>query len=283
MPRAEIKTFGKLNFILYVHGRRADGYHEVTTLYVPIDLYDTVVIEAGPGEGVYVNTDGPSVPRDMENIAGRAAALVLKRLRTRAKVKIEIKKNIPAGAGLAGGSSDAAAVLIALPWALGRHLGDDELLELARELGSDVAFFLTESWAWGTGRGEVIEPFRGAADVEFVLAAPFEPVSTHAVYQEIKPEEYSAHWPDPAVVARVFTDASEKWEEHFKNDLTAPAERLYPSITELKNILRSANYHPVLSGSGGSVFARVKDPKNADGLVSRLRNEGFWARIVKTI
>jgi 4-diphosphocytidyl-2-C-methyl-D-erythritol kinase len=283
MPRAEINSNAKLNFLLLVHGRRGDGFHEITTLYVPIDLYDSLFISAGPGEGITVTCDDPSVPRDMDNLAGRAADLVLNKLGVRAAVEITIEKRIPAGAGLAGGSSNAASVLKALPWVLGCHLDDEVAFDLAVELGSDVPFFLGESWAFGKGRGEILEPTAGVSGVDLVLAAPREPVSTPAVYGELKPDEFGAGDFDPVSVASAFAKGPETWREHFRNDLTAPAERLYPQITSLKDVLKEMGYTPALSGSGGAVFAQAGDKRRAATDANRLREMGFWSRIVRTI
>ncbi|UCE27255.1 MAG: 4-(cytidine 5'-diphospho)-2-C-methyl-D-erythritol kinase [Candidatus Coatesbacteria bacterium] len=283
MAKAEIKSNAKLNFLLLVHGRRRDGYHDITTLYVPIDLHDTLYIAAGPGDGIKVTCDDPSVPRDTDNLAGRAAELIMSSLGLRAAVDIAIEKRIPVGAGLAGGSSNAAAVLKALPWVLGRHLEDGETLMLAAELGSDVPFFLTEGWAFGRGRGEVLEPVAGLGGVEFVLAAPPEPVSTPAVYGELKTEEYYVDDFDPGTVARAFAKGPDAWRECFRNDLTAPAERLYPMITSLKDTLTGMGYRPALSGSGGAVFAPAEDRTRAAADAAKLRNLGFWSEVVRTI
>jgi 4-diphosphocytidyl-2-C-methyl-D-erythritol kinase len=283
MAKAEIKSNAKLNFLLLVHGRRGDGYHEITTLYVPIDLHDIIHITVEPGEGVKVTCDDPFVPRDMDNLAGRAAGLVLDRLGIKASVKITIKKRIPVGAGLAGGSSNAAAVLKTLPWLLGRHLGDDEAYEIATELGSDVPFFLIEGWAFGKGRGEILESIVGVGGVDFLLAAPPDPVSTPDVYGEIKPDEYYVDDFDPAALARSVAKGPDTWREHFRNDLTAPAERLYPRITHLKDALTVMGYRPALSGSGGAVFAQVDERDRAVSDAAKLRELGFWSRVVSTI
>lgn len=283
MAKAEIKSNAKLNFLLLVHGRRGDGYHEITTLYVPIDLHDIICIAAEPGEGVKVTCDDPLVPRDTDNLAGRAAGLVLDRLGKKALVNVTIKKRIPVGTGLAGGSSNAAAVLKTLPWLLGRHLDNEEEYEIATELGSDVPFFLIEGWALGKGRGEILEPVVGVGGVDFLLAAPPDPVSTPDVYGEIEPGEYYVNDFDPAVLARSIAEGPETWREHFRNDLTAPAERLYPRITRLKDALTVMGYRPALSGSGGAVFAHIDERDRAASDAAKLREMGFWSRVVSTL
>jgi 4-diphosphocytidyl-2-C-methyl-D-erythritol kinase len=283
MAKAEIKSNAKLNFLLLVHGRRSDGYHEITTLYVPIDLHDTLYIAIETGEGITVTCNDPFVPRDMDNLAGRAARLVLDRLGYRGSININIEKRIPVGAGLAGGSSNAAAVLKTLPWLLGRHLDEEEAYGLAAELGSDVPFFLIEGWAFGKGRGEILEPVVGVGGVDFLLAAPPDPVSTPDVYCEMKPDEYCVDDFDPAALARSIAEGPEMWREHFRNNLTAPAERLYPRITHLKDTLAVMGYRPTLSGSGGAVFAQADDRNRAASDAAELRGLGFWSRIVSTI
>jgi 4-diphosphocytidyl-2-C-methyl-D-erythritol kinase len=209
--------------------------------------------------------------------------LVLDRLGKKASVEINIKKRIPVGAGLAGGSSNAAAILKTLPWLLGGHLDDDKAYEIAAALGSDVPFFLMESWAFGRGRGEILEPIVGVGGVDFLLAAPPDPVSTPDVYGEIKSDEYYVDDFDPAALVRSIAEGPKMWREHFRNDLTAPAERLYPRITDLKDAFTVMGYRPALSGSGGAVFAQIDERDRAAFDAAKLRELGFWSRVVNTI
>ena len=160
MPRAlKLRAYAKVNLGLEVLGLRDDGYHELRTLFQTIDLHDDVVLRPRP-RGVSVRCDHPLVPKDATNLAARAAEALRAYGRVSAGVEIEIRKRIPVGGGLGGGSSDAAAVLLGLDraWKLG--LGPDGLHRLARRLGADVPFFLLGGTALGLSRGDEVYPLR---------------------------------------------------------------------------------------------------------------------------
>jgi len=190
--RAKVLAPAKVNLILHVVGRRADGYHLLETLMAPISLCDELEIRATPSRTQHstltCRVSGPAkVPGGAGNLASRAARSVLDELRVGARVTIRLRKRIPAGAGLGGGSSDAAAVLSALPRLLGRRIGRARLRELAVQLGADVPFFLDCRPAWATGIGEILEPIPAFPPLPLVVAVPRSRVATAWAYAQALP------------------------------------------------------------------------------------------------
>ncbi len=194
-----IQTPAKLNLFFEVLGKRADGYHEIETLMCPISLCDTLHFQGASGENVDLEcswgmaSQGGSgfegVPRDSTNLVLRAVETIRRRTGTTQGAKLRLIKRIPTAAGLGGGSSDAAAALVAasIGWKLDLPLS--ELAALAAELGSDVPFFLHDGPAVCRGRGEQIEPVDGLGLLNFVVVRPPEGLATAAVYGACSPPD----------------------------------------------------------------------------------------------
>lgn len=177
----------KINLWLEILGRRPDGYHDIDTCYQAIDLADTIVLEPTDEPGVTCRVQGPfaeSVPEGSGNLAARAALLLAERTGHEPRVAITIVKEIPAGAGLGGGSSDAAAVLVALARRFAVPDPEDTLVELAAELGADVPFFLEGGTQRGTGIGGRLEAAAPPHEQWGILVWPGVPVSTRWAYEE---------------------------------------------------------------------------------------------------
>lgn len=179
--RLRVPSFAKVNLGLEVLGARQDGYHELRTIFQTIDLHDDVVLRPLRGD-VVVRCDHPDVPGDERNLALRAALALRRFARSRRGVEIAITKRIPVGGGLGGGSSNAAAVLMALDHLWGTGLGAAGLHRLARTLGADVPFFLVGGTALGLGRGDEVYPLRRQVAAHVVVVDPGRPVSTAAVF-----------------------------------------------------------------------------------------------------
>jgi len=190
---------------------------------------------------------------------------------------------VPVGAGLGGGSSDAAAALKALNEHFGRPVGDDALWRLARRLGSDVPFFLGSGWGFATGRGEFVTRVRGPAGVPLLLAAPRRNVQTARVYKALAADGYApdadALW---KVLARLDEPAAAWWAAGM-NSLEAPALRAFPFLTELKNVLAELGFDGArLSGSGGAFATPIADGEGAKAAAAELAARGYWATITAT-
>lgn len=279
----EVAAPAKVNVCLLVAGRRADGYHDVATIMAPLELADALAIKIMAGRGVGVSCDGAGVPEGERNLAGRAALAFLAAANVESRVDVRLTKNVPVGAGLGGGSSDAGATLKALNEHFGRPLGDDALWRLARGLGADVPFFLGRGWGFAAGRGEFVTPVRGPAGVPFLLAAPRRPVQTTRVYKALSADDYAANadalWD---VLARLERPAAAWWPAG-KNSLEGPALRAFPFLTELKADLAELGFEGArLSGSGGAFATPVADGEKAKAAAAELVARGYWATITAT-
>ncbi len=177
--RASVRALAKVNLDLRVLGKRPDGYHELRTVFQTISLADNLDVSFTPARRTHVRVSGCEIPN---NLVERAASLCLDAMRVTGTVEFRLRKRIPMGAGLGGGSSDAAAVLIALPVLAGRRLETDALIRLAAQLGSDVGFFLLGGAAVGLGRGEELYPLPDFRPVCGVLIAPGVHSSTGEAY-----------------------------------------------------------------------------------------------------
>ena len=274
-----IHTPAKLNLFFEVLGKRSDGYHEIETLMCPIGWYDTLCFEGTSSEelelecrsGSTVNGSSgfEDVPRDGRNLVLRAVDLVRRRTGTKQGARLRLIKRIPTAAGLGGGSSDAAAALVAanVGWKLGLSLPD--LAALAAELGSDVPFFLNRGPAVCRGRGERIEPAPGLGLLNFVVVRPPEGLATAAVYGVCRPA--AAPRPlQPLLDALRQGNVREAGCLLF-NRLQAAAEQLSPWIARLSQVLAAEEcLGHGMSGSGTAYFGLFPSALQARRVARRL-------------
>ncbi len=255
---AEVLATAKVNLRLEVLGRTADGFHELRTSMLALALGDRVCAEAREEAGVVLSVGGEhsyGVPEDETNLAHRATVALLDHVGSSGGVALELEKRVPAGAGLGGGSADAAAALVAARAAL--DLGEDPARDEAilSALGSDTVFFrvAVSGHALCEGRGERVTPRRGVGDWSVLLLAPDVHSSTSAVYgafDSVALEERSDEAP-------FFDDCTAlEAREHLFNHLEASALALYPELSAWRAVLDSAGLdHACLTGSGASFFA----------------------------
>jgi 4-diphosphocytidyl-2-C-methyl-D-erythritol kinase len=263
----------KVNLFLEVLGKRADGYHAIATLMVAVSLYDTLELtEDGSGD-THLWCDCPSLSTGPDNLALRAAELVRQRTGCRRGARLRLVKRIPLAAGLAGGSTDAAATLAGLNrlWGLGRPA--QELAEWSASLGSDVAFFFHTPAAWCTGRGELVEPTSLGRPLWVVLACPNAGLATADVYRGMTVPEQ----PLSGAELRAAVAAGNVAEigRGLHNRLQPVAERLRPEIAAVRGQLEALRPAGVLmSGSGSSLFALCHDRTEALRIARQLRDGG---------
>jgi len=243
----------KINLFLRVTGRRADGYHELDSVFLPISIYDRVDIEMRPAESASVQlcSDSGAVPADERNLAFRAAREFLTEFSIRAEVRIRLHKEIPSAAGLGGGSSDAGAVLRMMA-ALSGIDQSAPLVTVAMRLGADVPFFLNPTPARVRGIGERSEAL-GPIEKPFVLiAVPPVEVPTALVFRELRPE----HWSGPAADDDILAIIQGRiGREHVVNDLEQVAIAKWPEIGQVKRLLEAFGARAAaMTGSGGGVF-----------------------------
>ncbi len=261
----------KINLGLAVLGRRPDGYHELHTVFATLDLADPVRL-APAKEGIALRVTGADLPEGEENLAYRAARAYLEATGLNAGVVIEIEKRIPVAAGLGGGSADAAAVLRGMERLFGAGA---DLFALARRLGADVPFLVRGGLAEARGVGERLYPLP-PTPLHLVLVNPGFPVPTAAVYRALRPEERGPELDATAILAALADNRPPPW----RNDLEAPAFRLFPQLRALKEVLRGHGLAPLLAGSGPTFLAPLPSRARAEATARALaaRYPGLWVR-----
>jgi 4-diphosphocytidyl-2-C-methyl-D-erythritol kinase len=254
----------KVNLMLSVHGRRADGFHALTSLVVALEFGDTLTIRAGGSRDVLRCSD-PAVPLGPENLVLKAAAAFRSRLGRAEHFEFDLDKHIPMGAGLGGGSGNAAVALRGMNQLSGEPFSNQVLCELAAQLGSDCAFFIEGQAAWMRGRGEVIEPV--AAEVaerlrgtRVVLFRPNFGVETAGAYGRLAAGAPDSYEPEAAGVARLhdFIESGTLGDVLF-NSFEGPVGSKYLAISTLLAQLRAAGVKCLMSGSGSCCFALLEE------------------------
>ncbi len=279
----------KVNLGLRITGRRADGYHELESLFVPIDLADAIALQVESAReseiSLEVAGDAAGAPPGDDNLAVRAARAFLAQSGVRARVAIALTKHTPVAAGLGGGSSDAAAVLRGLAQAFPGAVSAEALEALAVALGADVPFFLDPRPAWVTGIGERREPVAGVPSLALLLANPGEGLATAQVFRAFdalaKAREPGAG--PPRDLARELAD-DRALAARLHNDLEGPAVRLCPPIARLRAQLAAAGARAVgMSGSGATIYGVFADRAAAGRAAASFPVAGRgWTRVAAT-
>jgi 4-diphosphocytidyl-2-C-methyl-D-erythritol kinase len=284
----------KVNVHLAVGPLRPDGFHELRTVYLAISLFDTVSVRPGDGLALAVTGEGTGaargadlVPTDRRNLVWQAAELLAASAGVTPDATIEITKSIPAAAGLAGGSADAAAALVALDALWGTRAGREELRALAARLGSDVPFSLLGGVALGTGRGEQLMPVLSRTRWHWVLGIAGEGLSTPAVYGELDRLRAAGRVPDgrelaaaEPVVAALRSGPAESLAAALANDLQAPALALRPELARgLRAAIEAGAAAVLVSGSGPTVAALVEDEQDAVRIAAELAGAGVFRTV----
>lgn len=269
MKSIRLRTPAKINLFLRVLRRRADGYHDLQTLFQAIDLADEIIIRPSASPRVLV-PDHPELETP-QNLAFRALLALAEEAGYQLSAEITIHKRIPIAGGLGGGSSDAAAALIGLAKLFQPAISEERMAEIALSLGADVPFFLLGGTAVGEGVGEILTKTELPLDYGLVLVNPGFPVSTAAVFAEIsrtltaEAEECNL-W--DLVRRRVAPAAL------LHNDLQPAAERLHPEIKDVTAAMKDAGVdRPLMSGSGSTVFGILPDPEQARHVASRMPDQ----------
>ena len=247
-----IKAPAKVNIRLKVTGLRPDGYHELVSIMVPIGLFDILELHAPFDGRIQIKCKDTDVPSDKSNLIYRAAELFMYQTGLDEGASINLQKNIPVAAGLGGGSSDAAATLLALNRIYSNPLSGSDLHALAVRLGADVPFFLHCRPSLATGIGEILEPIPNWPELWYIIIAPPFKVSTSWAYRNLKlgltTDEY-------AYIFELFKKGTYSISHILENDLEKVTSASFPIINTLKKSLMDAGAEgAIMSGSGPSVF-----------------------------
>jgi 4-diphosphocytidyl-2-C-methyl-D-erythritol kinase len=295
---APLEAPAKINLGLRIRGRRADGYHELESVFLPLDLADEVRVEASPGAGVSLALEGDAagVPSGDTNLALRAARAFAEAGGLSEGLSLRLCKRVPVAAGLGGGSSDAGAVLRALSALRPGRVAPDRLRAIALGLGADVPFFLDPRPAWVRGIGERIEPLAGLPPLSLLLANPGLPLATAEVYRAFDALSPALTPEDPTPRMRALQAlresggdvrrvAREALAVVVRNDLEAAATRLCPPVARLRARLGELGALAVgLSGSGPTLYGIFPDRGAADRAAgSAGLPAGAWVRVARTL
>jgi 4-diphosphocytidyl-2-C-methyl-D-erythritol kinase len=277
-----IRSYAKINWTLEVLSRRDDGYHELRTIYQTVSLYDELRITATDGSIEIVCND-PRVPCDETNLAFKAAAELLKGAGTSKGARIETEKRIPVAAGLGGGSSNAAATLLALVKLWEIEIEERELTRIAAVLGSDVPFFLIGGTALGVGRGEEVSSIEQLHCEQLLLVNPGFAVSTREAYEKLSRltrSEAAFNIPLALLAAKGISGLPLV----ARNDLEDAVLADHPEIAEVKRRLSSLGaIHAQMSGSGATVFGVFDNTQMTEQAEAEMRSLGYWAQRVRTV
>ncbi len=265
----------KINLGLTIEGRRDDGYHDIATIFLKISLADTLRVETTAG-GIEIQCTHPEVPCNERNLIHRAVAM-LQPLAPGRGVRVHLEKRIPVAAGVGGGSSDAAAALLAVNALWGLQLTPDDLMPYGAQLGADVPFFLYPGTAaYGRGRGDDLSPLTCPNSFFLVLVTPPVAVSTAQVYRQYKIELTDAA-KDTTIVRRHFESGDlSSLAAACTNDLEAVVIRQYPIVQTVKDSLNQPGTHGVcMSGSGPTVYALCPSQDVAERVAAVARSQGW--------
>lgn len=270
----EYKAYAKINLGLDVLRRREDGYHDVKMVMQTVNLYDVLNIEKSEG-GIEITTNVGFIPVNEDNLIYKAAKLLMDEFSVDSGLKIHLEKNIPVAAGMAGGSTDAAATMILVNQIFGLGLTKEELMERAVKIGADVPYCIMGGTALSEGIGEVLTKIEGMPNCHIIIAKPDISVSTKYVYENLHANELKKH-PDidglvDYIKASDLTGISGKLE----NVLETVTAKEYPIIEEIKDYLKSNGaLNSIMSGSGPTVFALFDNETVARNAYEGLKKEG---------
>jgi 4-diphosphocytidyl-2-C-methyl-D-erythritol kinase len=266
------RAYAKINLTLDVLGRRPDGYHEVDMVLQSVDLSDLVWLDRRLDADVVMESNAAHIPTDDRNLAVQAAKLFLKHTGISSGVSIHLEKNIPVAAGLAGGSSDAAAVLRGLNRLFEVGLSSDELASMAAEIGSDVPFCVYGGTAIARGRGELLTRFLHQCQSYVLMIHPKMFVSTGDIYQALKPSDYDQQACSPQMVEALLAQDVDRISELVWNRLEQVTFHLYPELVALATKVESVTRAKVhMSGSGPTLFCLAPTLKHANRMNNALR------------
>lgn len=276
MDSIAVKAYAKINLGLDVLKKREDGYHEVRMIMQTLDLHDTITIKKTRGTGIYMKTNLSFLPVDHRNLVYKAAVLFREELQIRNGLQIYIRKRIPVSAGLAGGSSDAAAALVGLNRLFHTGLTNQRLMELGMKLGADVPFCILMGTALSEGIGEILTPLRPIPDCTILLVKPDASISTKYVYDNLELNPGIAHPDISSMLSAIEEGSLMKLAACMDNILQTVTMREYPVITEIKDTMKELGaMASLMSGSGPTVFGIYDDADAAGKAYEHFKNTGY--------
>ncbi|HKB85424.1 MAG TPA: 4-(cytidine 5'-diphospho)-2-C-methyl-D-erythritol kinase [Ignavibacteriaceae bacterium] len=272
MAKSEVNTPAKINIGLFVTQKRQDGFHNIETIFYPVSLYDKIIVE--DSDTFYFSANVKSLPDNSTNLIIHAKNLLEEYSGERLNIKIHLWKNIPIGAGLGGGSSDAAAVLNLLNEFAGLNLSSNELFDIGLRLGSDVPFFLNPRPSYACGKGEILSPQMLHLDLPLVIVNPGINISTKWAYKHIKPGGTIF---DLRKIESLDLYHLKLYSEKILNVFETPVFEMYPAIKKIKILhYKLGAVFSLMSGSGSSVFGIYPDTGSAASAAKIMKEQGYF-------
>ena len=275
MREIKLKARAKINLGLDVVRKREDGYHEVRMIMQMINLYDRITLRRSTEPGIRVTTNLPYLPVNEDNLVYRAAKLLMEEFKVTEGAEIELQKYIPVAAGMAGGSSDAAAVMVGVNRIFHLGLTKKQLMERGVKIGADVPFCIMRGTALAEGIGEVLTPLPAMPHCSLVIAKPKIHVSTKFVYGNLKANELKEHPDIDGQVQALREGSLEQLVAKMGNVLETVTVPTYPVIDEIKRtMLKNDAMGAMMSGSGPTVFGIFEREERAQEVCRLLKKEG---------
>ena len=283
MDNIELNALGKINLGLVVLGKRPDGYHEVRMIMQTVYIYDQIRLEKKETPGTELSSNLFYLPTDKNNLACRAADLLLEEFGIREGVKITLAKHIPVAAGMAGGSSDAAAVLYGLNRMFGLGLSTEELMKRGVSLGADVPYCILRGTALAEGIGEKLTPLPAMPRCQIVVAKPPVSVSTRRVYDKLDETPVAVHPDIDGIVSGLEAGDLRKIASCMGNVLEQVTVPEYPVIEKIKTSMKEAGaLNAMMSGSGPTVFGIFTEKGRAKKAAQKIREAGLAKQVYVT-
>ena len=274
MDKIKLKALGKINLGLDVLGRRPNGYHDVRMVMQTVYLYDQILLEKTDKEGISLKTNLFYLPVNENNLAYRAAKMLIDEFAIKEGVHISLEKHIPVAAGMAGGSSNAAAVLYGMNRLFQLGLTDQELMERGVKLGADVPYCIMRGTVLAEGIGEKLTPLPAMPKCHVLLAKPPISVSTQKVYEKLDAQEVTKHPDIDGILLGLQTGDLKKITSSMGNVLENVTITEYPQIERIKDVMKEEGaLNAMMSGSGPTVFGIYDDKMLARRAAARIREE----------
>lgn len=283
MNEISVKALAKINLGLDVIRRREDGYHEVRMIMQTIHLFDRLQIKKKREKEITLQANLPFLPVDEHNLAYRAAAMLQEEFGLEEGIDIELEKHIPVAAGMAGGSTDGAAVLYGMNEIFELGLSKQELMERGVKLGADVPFCIMRGTALAEGIGEKLTQLPPMVKCPVLIAKPQISVSTRTVYERLQLKDESAHPDIDRLISDIRAKNLEQIAAHMGNILETVTIPLHPEIEKIKTCMKEYGaVNAMMSGSGPTVFGLFADIKDAKLALGKLKEQGIARQIYVT-
>lgn len=283
MDQIRLKAMAKINLGLDVVRRREDGYHEVRMIMQNVYLYDNIFMKKIGDDEIKVSTNLHFLPTNENNLVYKAAKLLKDEFDLKSGVFIELNKHIPVAAGMAGGSSDAAAVLYGMNKLFSLHLSEQELMKRGVKIGADVPYCIMRGTALSEGIGEILTALPPMPRCPILIAKPAISVSTKYVYENLHANELQRHPDIDGIVAAIKAEDIHGVALRLENVLETVTEKEYPVITQLKDFMKAHGaLNAIMSGSGPTVFGIYDQEETAQAAYRELKSAGLAKQVFLT-